>query len=128
MTCNGDCAARIAQLEELVEYWKSEAVISADVNQKVTLQGRLGLSPHQAHILSLLYSAGGKPVRRVMICEDMPRYGEIETAENSLSVQIHRIRKRLPDGTILSARGSNTTGALMLSPAGVEYIKGILEA
>lgn len=116
---------RIAQLEERVAYWKSEAIQSAKINQKAILQVRLKLTAHQAHILALLYAAAGKPVRRQMIADDLPRHQEVEAADNVLSVQLHRMRKKLPPDTIGS--GPHASGLIYLTEAGLQFIRETLD-
>jgi len=122
MTPNEEYALRerVEVLTEEVSMLRRELGIEVSKRSKLALMEAFNLSSMQAQILSILYEAKGRSILKESLLNAL--YCEREDggpdSRSIISVVVYRIRKNIPQGSIISARREGA--GYRLSPVGIE--------
>lgn len=112
-------ADTVEDLRAEVRHLRSELGLSMEASDVDDLRA-LGLTPLEAKTVLCLYRAKGKVRSRFQITEAIG--SDVEDASRLLAVLVVRIRHKMGDDFITTARGVG----YRLTAAGVERVRGVL--
>ena len=111
---------RIANLEERVAWLESELGMARNADQLHILRRELRITPCAARMLSILYIAKGRVVRRLFLEDEVCT---TDTVTNVVKLYALYIRKALGPDALETARGEG----YRLTSSGLQRVKSILE-
>lgn len=87
---------RIADLEEQVRYWKTEALAIRDLDTEIRISEAFNLTPQEAWLVTILFNARGVAVAKERLSDQMPNTNRNDFSDeiSHINVLTHRIRKK----------------------------------
>lgn len=112
----------LEEREETIRELRQQVRVEAERAVVDALRLHATLTDQEAHLVALLYSARGRPLRKGFINDNLPTHKWGGRSDRCVDVWVNRIRIKLGKSTVVSIIG----GAVALSPFGVEQVERAL--